>query len=128
MGTKVDALPPTYGLLASSGDDSLAAFRQLADDPTLRVRLGAAGLQGVKGHYSLRSTLSVLEGVIRQAAGRGAAGAFEWLHAVRPLLACQTFWFSLAQASGSNGAPPRLQGAALSPRAPLCGVLGFNAG
>jgi glycosyltransferase involved in cell wall biosynthesis len=70
VGANVEAVPPTCGLLASSAGDWLAAFRQLAADPALRARLGAAGRQWVEERYSLRSALPVLAGVIREVAGR----------------------------------------------------------
>ena len=45
------------------------AFRQLAEDPALRARLGAAGRHyWVEQHYSLRSALPVFTGVIQRAA------------------------------------------------------------
>jgi glycosyltransferase involved in cell wall biosynthesis len=68
VGANVDAVPATCGVLASSTDEWLAAFRQLAGDPPLRARLGAAGRQWVQERYSLRSALPVLAGVIREVA------------------------------------------------------------
>jgi len=68
VGANVDAVPPTCGVLASSTDEWLDAFRQLAGDQALRVRLGAAGRQWVQERYSLRSALPVLAGVIREVA------------------------------------------------------------
>jgi glycosyltransferase involved in cell wall biosynthesis len=70
VGANEDAVPATCGLLASSADDWLAAFRQLAADPALRARLGAAGRQWVEERYSLRSALPVLAGVIREVVGK----------------------------------------------------------
>ena len=68
VGANVDAVPPECGLLAGSPEQWLAAFRQLAADPAQRARLGAAGRRWVEERYSLRSSLPVLEGVIRQVA------------------------------------------------------------
>jgi glycosyltransferase involved in cell wall biosynthesis len=68
VGANVDAVPPSCGILASSPDQWLAAFRQLAADPELRHRMGAAGRQWVEERYSLRSALPVLTAVIRRAA------------------------------------------------------------
>lgn len=65
VGANVDAVPPTCGFLASSADQWLAAFRQLAADPSLRHRMGTAGRQWVEERYSLRSALPVLTDVIR---------------------------------------------------------------
>ena len=65
VGANVDAVPPSCGFLARSPDDWLVAFCTLAGDPSLRKRMGAAGRQWVEDHYSLRSALPVLSGVIR---------------------------------------------------------------
>lgn len=67
VGANVDAVPPGCGLLADSSQQWLAAFRQLAADPALRSRFGAAARQWVEQHYSLRSALPVLTGVIQRA-------------------------------------------------------------
>lgn len=67
VGANVDAVPASCGLLAGSPAEWLAAFRQLAANPDLRKRLGAAGRQWVEQRYSLRSALPVLTDVIRQA-------------------------------------------------------------
>ena len=68
VGANVDAVPPSCGLLADSSQQWLAAFRQLAADPARRLRLGAAARHWVEQHYSLRSALPVLTGVIQRAA------------------------------------------------------------
>ena len=68
VGANVDAVPLTCGMLASSADQWLVAFRQLAADPELRIRMGLAGRQWVEERYSLRSALPVLADVIRCAA------------------------------------------------------------
>jgi glycosyltransferase involved in cell wall biosynthesis len=68
VGANVDAVPPVCGLLADSSQQWLSAFRKLAADPALRERLGAAARQWVEQHYSLRSALPVLTGVIQRAA------------------------------------------------------------
>ena len=65
VGANVDAVPPSCGILASSADQWLFAFRQLAADPSLRHRMGAAGRRWVEERYSLRSALPVLTDVIR---------------------------------------------------------------
>lgn len=70
VGANVEAVPTTCGILPESPEQWLAAFRRLAADPEFRQRLGAAGRRWVEERYSLRSALPVLEGVIRQAAGR----------------------------------------------------------
>jgi len=67
VGANVDAVPPDCGLLADTSQQWLAAFRQLAADPALRVRLGAASRHWVVKRYSLRSALPVLTGVIQRA-------------------------------------------------------------
>ncbi len=68
VGANIDAVPPGCGLLADSSQQWLVAFRQLAAYPELRMRLGAAARQWVEQHYSLRSALLVLTGVIQRAA------------------------------------------------------------
>jgi len=68
VGANVDAVPPDCGLLADSSQQWLAAFQQLAADPALRRRIGAAAHQWVEQRYSLRSALPVLTGVIQRAA------------------------------------------------------------
>ncbi len=74
VGANVEAVPPACGILASSADQWLAAFRQLAANPALRSRLGAAGRQWVEERYSLRSALPMLQGVIQEVVGRGLSG------------------------------------------------------
>ena len=68
VGANVDAVQASCGLLAGSAAEWLAAFRQLAANPDLRKRSGAAGRQWVEQRYSLRSALPVLTAVIRRAA------------------------------------------------------------
>ena len=68
VGANIDTVTSGCGLLADSSQQWLAAFRQLAADPALRLRLGAAAHQWVKHHYSLRSALPVLTSVIQRAA------------------------------------------------------------
>ena len=68
VGANIDVVLPRCGLLADSPQQWLAAFRQLADDPALRLRFGAAGRCLVEQRYSLRSALPVLTGVIQRIA------------------------------------------------------------
>jgi glycosyltransferase involved in cell wall biosynthesis len=75
VGANVEAVPATCGLLASSPDDWLTAFRQLAADAALRQRLGACGRQWVEERYSLRSALPLLAGVIQAAVDRSRSPA-----------------------------------------------------
>ena len=74
VGGNVEAVPPECGLLVESPAEWLMAFRRLATDSELRLRMGAAGTRWVEERYSLRSALPVLEGVIREVAGRSAQG------------------------------------------------------
>ena len=67
VGANVETVPPECGLLAGSTAEWVAAFRQLAADPGLRQRMGAAARQWVVQRYSLRSALPVLTGVIQRA-------------------------------------------------------------
>jgi len=67
IGANVEVVPPTCGFLADRPAQWLAAFRQLAADPALRIQMGAAARLWVEERYSLRSALPVLEGVIREA-------------------------------------------------------------
>jgi glycosyltransferase involved in cell wall biosynthesis len=73
VGANVDAVPPACGILASSSDQWLSAFRQLAADPELRHRMGVAGRQWVEERYSLRSVTPVLTTVIRRALANSQA-------------------------------------------------------
>jgi glycosyltransferase involved in cell wall biosynthesis len=73
VGANLDVVPPSCGILASSADQWLAAFRELAGDPALRHRMGAAGRQWVEERYSLRSALPILTAVIRRAAATAQA-------------------------------------------------------
>lgn len=66
VGANVDAVPAECGVLASSPDQWLAAFRSLAADPELRQRMGASARRWVQERYSLHSALPILAGVIRQ--------------------------------------------------------------
>jgi glycosyltransferase involved in cell wall biosynthesis len=68
VGANVEAVPPECGLLAESPAEWLEAFRRLAADPELRLRMGTAARHWVKERYSLRSALPVLTGVIQRAA------------------------------------------------------------
>ena len=55
------------GLLASGGDDWITGIFGLADDPALRMRLGAAGRRTVEREFSAKHSASLLAGVIRNA-------------------------------------------------------------
>jgi len=68
VGANLDAVPSACGLLAESVEQWLTAFRQLAEDPELRQRLGAEARKWVVQHYSLRSALPLLTSVISRAA------------------------------------------------------------
>ena len=67
VGANVDVVPSDCGLLADSSPQWLAAFRQLADDSALRLVLGAGARRWVEQHFSLRSALPILTGVIQRA-------------------------------------------------------------
>lgn len=67
VGANVDVVPPSCGFLVDSSQQWLAAFRELAADPALRQRLGAAARNWVVQHYSLRSALPRLCSVIQSA-------------------------------------------------------------
>ena len=67
VGANVAAVPGSCGILANSTQQWLAAFRQLAGDPEMRRRMGAAGRQWVVQHYSQRSVLPDLTDVILRA-------------------------------------------------------------
>jgi glycosyltransferase involved in cell wall biosynthesis len=73
VGANVDAVPGTCGILASSADQWLAAFRRLAADPVLRHRMGASGRQWVEERYSLHIALPVLSSVIHRVAAAAQA-------------------------------------------------------
>ena len=60
-------MPSECGRLAESPAEWLAAFRRLAADAELRQRMGTAARYWVEEHYSLRSALPLLTGVIQRA-------------------------------------------------------------
>ncbi len=68
VGANVDAVPTACGILASSPEQWLAAFRRMAADPDLRQRMGVSGRRWVKERYSLHSALPILAGAILQVA------------------------------------------------------------
>jgi len=74
VGANTEVLSPSCGFLVRTPEEWLTVFRQLAADPALRERLGVAGRLWIENHYSLRTALPVLEGVIRQVAGRAKSG------------------------------------------------------
>jgi len=59
------------GLLASTGDEWVAALDRLIGDGALRARLGAAGRAHVEARYALQRTAPLVADVLRRAA-RGA--------------------------------------------------------
>jgi glycosyltransferase involved in cell wall biosynthesis len=67
VGANVEVVPPDCGALAGSPSEWLAEFRQLAINPALRLRMGAAGRRWVEERFSLQSALPLLEVMIRQA-------------------------------------------------------------
>lgn len=56
VGVNVDIVSEDLGFLAVDGDDWIAALTQLADDPSLRWRMGLAGRAKVEREYSLQVT------------------------------------------------------------------------
>jgi glycosyltransferase involved in cell wall biosynthesis len=68
VGANVEVVPPTCGILASTTDQWLAAFRKLAADRNLCLQMGSAGRQWVEENYSLRSAVPELARVIRSVA------------------------------------------------------------
>lgn len=68
VGANVDVVPSDCGVLASSSQQWLEAFRFMAADASRRRRMGARGRQWVQERYSLRSALPVLTGVIQRVA------------------------------------------------------------
>lgn len=73
VGANVETVPPECGVLAGSPSEWVGAFRQMAADPDLRARLGAAARRWVEQRYSLRYALPLLEGVIKNAAIRNVS-------------------------------------------------------
>jgi glycosyltransferase involved in cell wall biosynthesis len=63
------------GFLASSEDEWVEKLTRLADDPTLRRRMGEAGRQTIEERYSLRVNAprmaATLRGVLEHGTGRG---------------------------------------------------------
>ncbi|WP_369667074.1 glycosyltransferase family 4 protein [Thioalkalicoccus limnaeus] len=53
VGVNAEIVTPDVGMIASGPDEWFAALKRLADDPTLRARLGSAGRRKVAEHYSL---------------------------------------------------------------------------
>lgn len=64
VGANVDVVGPTCGLLATTGDEWLAALRRLRDDASLGAQMGQAGRQRIVDSYSLHENLPVLAGII----------------------------------------------------------------
>lgn len=71
VGANAEVVQPDCGLLAVTGDDWLAAFRALRDQPGLRADMGAAARVRIEQHYSLRRNLPVLVDMIRAMVARG---------------------------------------------------------
>lgn len=70
VGANVDLVTSESGLLASTPEEWVEAFRVLRDQPRKRAEMGLAGRERVEQHYSLRVNLPVLAGVLQQAAGK----------------------------------------------------------
>lgn len=62
------------GLLASSIEEWRAAVKGLVEDKAQRERLGAAGRATVLSRYSMRTSASVFEGVVRDVVARRSIG------------------------------------------------------
>jgi glycosyltransferase involved in cell wall biosynthesis len=61
VGANLNVVPDQQvGLLCSTPDEWLSAFRQLASSPTLRRQMGEAGIRHIHAHYSLQSQLPAL--------------------------------------------------------------------
>jgi glycosyltransferase involved in cell wall biosynthesis len=63
------------GLLATTGDEWVAALERLVGDAPLRARFGAAGRAHVEAHYALHRTAPLVADVLRRAAGGTASCA-----------------------------------------------------
>jgi glycosyltransferase involved in cell wall biosynthesis len=70
VGANVDVVNGECGLLAAGSDQWIEAFRTLRDSPARRSAMGSAARARIEEHYSLQTTLPVLAGILRQAAGR----------------------------------------------------------
>ena len=66
VGANVDVVDATCGLLASTPQEWLEAFRTLRDKPNLRAKMGEAGRERVIECYSLHQNLPVLADAILQ--------------------------------------------------------------
>lgn len=62
------------GLLASSIEEWRAAVKGLVEDKAQRERLGAAGRETVLSRYSMRTSASAFEGVVRDVVARRSIG------------------------------------------------------
>jgi glycosyltransferase involved in cell wall biosynthesis len=69
VGANVDVVNKESGVLASSAQEWLEAFRLLRDKPAMRINMGEAGRARVVQHYSLHQNLPKLAGVIHQVLG-----------------------------------------------------------
>ncbi|MGF1508231.1 MAG: glycosyltransferase family 4 protein [Myxococcota bacterium] len=70
IGANLDVATVRTGFWARNSVEWTHALRQLRDAPDTRKRMGRAGRQRVEEHYCLTQTLPVVEGVLRQTAGR----------------------------------------------------------
>ena len=70
VGANVEVVTNECGLLASTRDEWLSAFRLLRDERSKRIEMGRAARERVEQHYSLRHNLPVLANVLRAAAGK----------------------------------------------------------
>ena len=68
VGANVDVVDKASGFLCTTSEEWLSAFRQLRDDPGLRVRVGSAGRRRIEARYSLASQVDAMAEAIRKAA------------------------------------------------------------
>ncbi|MEB3203060.1 MAG: glycosyltransferase [Synechococcus sp.] len=66
VGSNVDVVPKSSGILVGSSGQWLDGFRVLANNPELRVCMGKCAREWVKRHYSLSVTTPLLASVIRK--------------------------------------------------------------
>lgn len=66
VGANVDVINGECGLMASTSQDWIDAFRTLRDQPDKRRHLGQAGRARVVSHYSLHKNLPLLANIIQK--------------------------------------------------------------